>query len=157
MTKQIIDGRYVISRKLGSGATGTVYKAHLVGDEHPVALKILSAGCADDDKAQNLRDEFQLLSQLDHPHIVKIQSFGLTTKKQPYFVMEYVDGPPLDKSVLERISSPDFHSILVDICLALDYIHDYGLIHQDVKPTNILLQSRHTGPPMAKLGPGDDC
>jgi len=151
VTKQIIDGQYVISRKLGSGATGVVYKAHLIGDEHPVALKILSAGYADD-KAQNLRDEFQLLSQLDHPHIVKIQSFGLTAKKQPYFVMEYVNGPPLDKSVLEQISSQDFFSILVDICLALDYIHDYGLVHQDVKPTNILLQSRPEGPPMAKLG-----
>ncbi len=151
MSTRIIDARYVIGRKLGAGSIGSVYQAHLVGDKIPVALKVLGFGSADLEGAQSLRDEFSLLSQLDHPYIVKILNFGLTSKKKPYFVMEYVKGPPFDQSLFQKITEVDFYSILADICLALDYLHAYGLIHQDVKPSNILLQSRPQGPPIAKL------
>lgn len=151
MSTRIIDGQYGVVRRLGAGSTGTVYQVHLVGDEKPLALKILRPSVTGLGSPQTLRDEFLLLAHFDHPHILKIHNFGLTSKKKPYFVMEYVDGPPFDRSLFKRISATEFYSLLVDICLALDYIHAHGLLHQDVKPTNILLQSRLQGSPMAKL------
>ncbi len=151
MSARVVDGRYVIVKKLGAGSTGAVYLAQQIGDERPLALKILNAGPIAMSRPESLRDEFQLLSQFDHPNIVKIYHFGLTSKNEPYLVMEFVAGPRFDRALIEKLTTSDICSILVDICLALDYVHAYGIIHQDIKPTNVLLQSCTRGAPVAKL------
>jgi Nif-specific regulatory protein len=151
MTRRIIADRFRLLRKLGSGSSGEVYLARTVDDDRSVALKIFRAEPSSPESTRTFRQEFALLSRLEHPSIVKIFDYGLTASGQPYFVMEYVDGPHFDVDAVKKLSLKDFYSIVVDICLGLEYLHGYGLIHQDIKPDNILLSSGTSQDLRAKL------
>jgi len=151
MAGRIIGGRFRILKKLGSGSSGEVYLAQTVNEDRPVALKLLRAESITTENTRTFRQEFALLSRLDHPSIVKIFDYGMTSAKQPYFVMEYVEGPRFDAALRKKRSWADFYSIVVDICLGLEYLHGYGLIHQDIKPDNILLSTGSSLSLQAKL------
>ncbi len=155
MAERIIDGRFKLLRKLGSGSSGVVYLARTESQDQPVALKIIHAESVIPETARAFRQEFALLSHLDHPSIVRIFDYGITSRGQPYFVMEYVQGPHFGTkqvhSFIKKNHLTQFYSIVVDICLGLEYLHGYGLIHQDIKPDNILLHTADSGRLCAKL------
>jgi len=151
MPKRIIAGRFQLGRKLGSGSSGEVYLAHEMDDDRPLALKLLRAGSDSSEGARVFRQEFALLSRLDHPSIVKIFDYGTASQGRPFFAMEYVEGPRFHVSLMKNLSMTDLCSIVVDVCLGLEYLHGYGLIHQDIKPDNILLSPDASGRLQAKL------
>ncbi len=136
-------GGYRILRRLGEGATGSVYLAYHNGSNNPVAVKVLSDQLAAN---QNYLDRFyreaRIGAMLDHPNIVRRSDFGqdkATTKH--YMVLEYVDGPSA-RALLEsqgRLSVGDAVHVALSIARALEYAHSRNVVHRDIKPDNILI------------------
>jgi capsular polysaccharide biosynthesis protein/tRNA A-37 threonylcarbamoyl transferase component Bud32 len=128
---------------LGRGGMGVVYKARQKSLNRLVALKIVAPEREKDAAfAQRFAVEAETLAKLNHPGIVTIYDFGQTNGLF-YLVMEFVDGVTL-RRLLEarRISPREALAIVPQICDALQYAHDQGIVHRDIKPENILLDRR---------------
>jgi serine/threonine protein kinase len=128
---------------LGYGGMGAVYKARQPGLDRLVALKILPPDVAGDPAfAERFTREARALAKLNHPNIVGVHDFG-RAEQLYYFVMEYVDGTNLRKVIQARSVTPrDALAIVPQVCDALQYAHDEGIVHRDIKPENILLDKR---------------
>ncbi len=129
---------------LGKGGMGVVYKARQRQLDRFVALKILSPHLSNDPAfAERFAREAKALAQLNHPNIVSIYDFGQTGSCF-YFIMEFVDGMSLwDLEQRKRPLSPEeAFAIVPKICEALQYAHDEGVIHRDIKPGNILIDKK---------------
>ena len=125
---------------LGRGGMGAVYKARQKQLDRFVALKILPPGVSHDPSfAQRFEREAKALAKLQHPHIVTLYEFG-EAAGQFYFLMEFVDGVNLRQLLHgERIAPKEALAIVPQICDALQFAHDRGIVHRDIKPENILL------------------
>jgi serine/threonine protein kinase len=128
---------------LGQGGMGAVYKARQVALERVVALKILTSLPANDPGfAERFMREARALARLSHPHIVAVHEFG-QTQDLHYLIMEYVDGPSLRQiERAARLTPPQALRIIPQICEALQFAHDEGVVHRDIKPENILLDRK---------------
>ncbi len=146
--KRIINNRYEIVRTLGRGAQGDVYEViDVLKGDRPLALKTLVAGAP----GALLRFEFEQLSSLSHPHLVKVFDLGLVTdmsgaKGPPlgaaFFTQELVSGEPAHKWAREIEPEERVEKIAgagVAVARALALLHGRGLLHRDVKPSNILV------------------
>jgi serine/threonine protein kinase len=128
---------------LGQGGMGAVYKARQRRLDRLVALKILPPDAGRDPAfAERFTREARALARLSHPHIVSVHDFG-ETESLYYFIMEFVDGANL-RQVLEanRLQPDQAIPIVPQICDALQYAHDEGIVHRDIKPENILLDKK---------------
>jgi tRNA A-37 threonylcarbamoyl transferase component Bud32 len=125
---------------LGQGGMGVVYKARQAHLDRPVALKILPPGSGRDPAfAERFLREARALAKLSHPGIVAVHDFGKTGELY-FLVMEYVDGVNLRHLLRSGKLQPDEAlRIVPQICAALQYAHEQGVVHRDVKPENILL------------------
>lgn len=125
---------------LGRGGMGIVYKARQPQLDRFVALKILAPERVTESRfAERFQREAQALASLSHPNIVTIHDFG---KADPYFylIMEYMDGVNLRQLLRAgRLAPEEALAIVPDICDALQYAHDHGIVHRDIKPENLLL------------------
>ncbi|MEO7995876.1 MAG: serine/threonine-protein kinase [Gemmatimonadaceae bacterium] len=136
-------GRYSIDRELGRGGMGVVYLAREVHLDRFVAIKLLPPEFA---SRPALRERFlreaQLAAKLSHPNIIPIHSVE-QIDGFVFFVMAYVDGETLAQRVQSRgpLSATDAIRVLREVAWALGYAHGQGLVHRDVKPDNILLES----------------
>jgi serine/threonine-protein kinase len=124
-----IDG-YVVERPSGRGGNATVYVAHRPPAGAPVALKVLDADHREQADTDRLRREFRFARQFDHPHIVKVYECG-----RHWLAMQLVDGG--DAGTLAALG--DRLAALTQIAEALDLVHRLGVVHCDVKPSNILV------------------
>jgi tRNA A-37 threonylcarbamoyl transferase component Bud32 len=137
---------------IGHGGMGAVYKARQPRLDRLVALKILAPHRVQDPAfAERFTREARTLARLSHPHIVGIHDFG-EVEGLYFFVMEYVDGASL-REVMQagRLSPGDALGLVPQICGALQFAHDAGVVHRDVKPENILLD-RSGGVKIADFG-----
>ncbi len=136
---------YRIIREIGRGGMGIVYEALHTRTNRRVALKIVREMHALDDYHRRLFDrEIRVLARLKHPGIAAIYDAGTTRDGQPYFAMEYVAGKSLTRHVQARNGTPaiarvDRLHIFRSLCDAVSYAHQRGVIHRDLKPTNILI------------------
>ena len=125
---------------LGRGGMGAVYKARQPALDRVVALKILPPQAASGPGfPERFNREARSLARLNHPNIVVVHEFGQVSG-MPFFIMEFVDG--LNLRQLEqagRVSSREALQIIPQICAALQFAHDAGIVHRDVKPENILI------------------
>ncbi len=128
---------------LGRGGMGAVYKARQKDLDRIVALKILPPGISDAPAfAERFAREAKALAKLNHPGIVTIHEFGRADGLF-FFLMEFVDGLNL-RELLDagRVSPREALAIVPQICDALQFAHDHGIVHRDIKPENILLDRR---------------
>jgi serine/threonine protein kinase len=134
-------GPYEVLEKLGVGGMGSVYKARHRHTEALVAVKIASRRVLNEPiLLQRFQYEYEAAQHLQHPRLVRALEHGYAGGA-PYLVMEYVAGKSLDKHIQERGKLPwnDVRCIIQQIGDALDYIHQHGVIHRDIKPGNILV------------------
>ena len=135
-------GPYRLERLLAQGGMGEVYEAWRDDDQYQrrVAIKLVRGGRAPEVLIQRFWLERQILAGLDHPNIAKLLDGGATEGGQPYLVMDYVDGVPLDAfSDEKRLSVADRLRLFLPICSAVHYAHQNLIVHRDLKPGNILV------------------
>jgi hypothetical protein len=137
---------------MGSGGMGAVYKARQRQLDRLVALKILPPVMADQPAfAERFAREARAMARLCHPHIVWLLDFGQTAGIH-YLTMEFVDGVTLRQAIAARSLTPEQALVIVpQICEALAYAHEAGVVHRDIKPENILLD-RHGRVKVADFG-----
>ncbi len=135
--------QFEIVELLGQGGMGAVYKARQPALDRWVALKILPPQATGQAGfAHRFNREARALARLNHANIVAVYEFG-QAGGMPYFVMEYVEGVTLRRLVRERrLPSRDALRIVPQICEALQFAHDEGVVHRDIKPENILLDKK---------------
>ena len=140
-----------IAELLGQGGMGAVYRARQKKLDRDVALKIIRPESANDPSfAERFNREARTLAKLNHPNIVAVYDFGEVTlagndgvQTLFYFLMEYVDGANLRQLLqTEELHSGRALSIVSQICDALQFAHDEGIVHRDIKPENILVDKR---------------
>src|SRR5690349_19006141 len=127
-------GEYVVRGPLGHGAFGTVYQAVQPVIDKTVAIKVLSRRfSADPEMVSRFVAEARAVNQIRHRHIIDIFSFGQLADHRHYYVMEHLDGEPLDRYIAERgpMSVPEALPILRAIARAIDAAHAKGLAHRD--------------------------
>lgn len=126
------------------GGMGAVYSAMQTSLERRVAIKILPPDLGEDQAfVDSFHREARLLARLQHPHIVAVYDFGRNALGHLFIVMEYVEGTSLlDIMKRERLPVRRVLEIISQVCEALQFAHDYGVVHRDIKPTNILIDSR---------------
>lgn len=142
-----VAGKYRLNAKLGAGGMGAVYRAArlLIGDE--VAVKLLHAEQTDPQAGERFRREAQAAARLKHPNAVNIYDFGITDEGVQYLVMELVEGESLRKIIKQQGPLPLATSseIINQVSAALDEAHRHHIIHRDVKPDNIIVNSSANG------------
>ena len=140
----VFQDRYMIVSQLGAGGMGVVYRAKQLDADREVAIKLLHADSLDDESTARFYREFKLLSKLSHPNIVTVYGVALDSENRPYAISEFVEGRTLRGLIneQERLAWEQATSIVVQLCDALQYIHDAGIIHRDLKPENIMLVDR---------------
>jgi serine/threonine-protein kinase len=131
-------GRYEVLKKLGQGGSGTVYLARDLFIRRNVAVKVSQP--VSDGARERFLMEAQSAGRLQHPNIVAIYDAGVC-RDFCYITMEYVDGPSLDRSCRKDNLLPLVKVLetVINVCNALDYAHKNGVIHRDMKPSNILI------------------
>lgn len=138
-------GRYQISGILGKGAMGTVYKGIDPAINRPVALKTIRLDFVNDpaeleELKERLYREAQAAGKLSHPNIVTIYDVGSEGPLQ-YIAMEYLEGTTLE-SLIKKKTKFNYRiiaQIIMQICDALDYAHERGIVHRDIKPANVMV------------------
>ncbi len=134
-------GNYTLVRLLGEGGFGTVWQAEQARPvRRDVALKIIKLGMNTREVVARFEAERQALAVMDHPGIATVLDAGITTHGRPYFVMERVNGIPLTQYCnSQTLTIPQRLHLLIDVCRAVQHAHQKGVIHRDLKPTNILV------------------
>ncbi len=147
-------GEYVVADKLGEGGFGAVYRAEhpLIGKQ--VAIKVLSKRHSDDPTVvSRFVGEARAVNEINHSHIVDVFGFGRLPDGRFYYVMELLDGEPLDRLIArQRWLTPEYAlSVLAGIARALDAAHAKGIAHRDLKPDNVFLTHNQDGQTFPKL------
>jgi TolB-like protein/tetratricopeptide (TPR) repeat protein/tRNA A-37 threonylcarbamoyl transferase component Bud32 len=139
-----LGGRYVLERELGRGGMATVYLAHDVKYDRPIALKVLHPELGQVLGPERFQREIRLAARLQHPHILTVLDSGETASEgssRLWFTMPYVEGESLRARLQRERQLPveDALRIAREAAQALQYAHDQGVIHRDIKPENLLL------------------
>lgn len=135
--------QFEVQELIGVGGMGAVYRARQPKLDRPIALKIMSSRFAKQPAfAERFAREARLLARLNHPHIVSVYDFG-EVNGFCYLVMEFVDGINLREAISAgRLPADEVLQIVQQVCEALQFAHDQGVVHRDIKPENILLDQR---------------
>ncbi len=145
-------GRYKLVQKIGEGGCGVVYLAE---QEEPVrrsvALKIIKLGMETKSVIARFEAERQALAMMDHPNIARVFDAGATDRGPPYFVMELVRGVKItDYCDRNRLGVSERLDLFIQICHAIQHAHQKGIIHGDIKPSNVLVEE-HDGHAVPKV------
>ncbi len=141
-------GNYTLVERLGEGGFGTVWLAKQSEPvQRTVAVKILKPGMDSREIVARFAQERQALAVMDHPGIAKVLDAGATATGRPYFVMELVRGAPFNLYCDERhLETRARLELFIQICLAVQHAHQKGVIHRDLKSSNILVTDSDSGP-----------
>ncbi len=144
----VLEGKYRVEDRIGEGSFGEVYRATQLTLERPVALKFLRTDVeADSNDMERFVHEGVASCRIDHPNAVSILDFCATSGGVPYLVMELLEGHTLEDELelKGRLAPPRCAEILSPVAGVLSQLHETGLVHRDVKPTNIFLHRSRQG------------
>jgi WD40 repeat protein/serine/threonine protein kinase len=138
-------GNYELLEEIGRGGMGVVYQARQSGLDRIVALKMILAGPhASAADLVRFRQEAAAVARLQHPNVVQVFEAG-EDGGRPYFAMEYVDGPSLEKQLAGKpLPSREAAELVATLAEAMHHAHQAGIVHRDLKPANILLQEERS-------------
>ena len=147
-----IIGRYKLLEKIGEGGMAVVYMAEQTEPiRRKAALKVIKLGMDTRQVIARFEAERQALAMMDHPNIAKVLDAGATETGRPYFVMELVTGVSIteycDKN---NLSTKERLALFIQVCNAVQHAHQKGIIHRDIKPTNVMV-TQHEGAPVPKV------
>jgi eukaryotic-like serine/threonine-protein kinase len=137
-------GPYKLVREIGEGGMGLVYLAKRADDQYQqqVALKLIKRGMDTDFILRRFLSERQILARLDHPNIAKLLDGGTSEDGLPYFVMDYIEGLPIDRYCDEhKLPTVERLKLFRTVSSAVGYAHQNLVVHRDIKPSNILVTS----------------
>ncbi|MCA9556633.1 MAG: serine/threonine protein kinase, partial [Myxococcales bacterium] len=141
--------RYEVEGEIARGSMGIIKKVHDLALRRSVALKQLRPDCTVPGASTRFLDEARITAQLQHPGIVAVYEIGVGSDAMPYFTMQLVEGRTLgqlltavsagEPEVLRRYPRVRLLNLFVQVCMAVAYAHNRGVIHRDLKPDNIML------------------
>lgn len=131
-------------REVGHGGMGAVYEAFTFSTDgevdQRVAVKVIKRGMDSELILHRFERERRILGALDHPYVARLLDGGATDDGMPFFVMEYVEGLPIDQYVqAATLSTAERLGLFLKVCEAVSYAHRHRVIHRDLKPSNILV------------------
>lgn len=126
-------GPYRIEQRIGHGGMGTVYRARREeGYQQRVALKVIRPGLDSGELLGRFQTDRQVLAELEHPHIARLLDGGTLEDGRPYFVMEHIDGQPLDRFCEQRLlGTAERLRLLQAVCAAVQHAHEHGILHRE--------------------------
>jgi len=145
-------GPYKLVQQIGEGGFGTVFMAEQTQPvQRKVALKIIKAGMDSHQVIARFEAERQALAMMDHVNIARVLDAGTTEAGRPYFVMELVHGVPITQYCDDnRLTPRQRLELFVPVCQAIQHAHQKGIIHRDIKPTNVMI-THYDGKPIPKV------
>ena len=147
------ENNYEFCERIAAGGMGVIFKArHRVLDTF-VAVKMMHTTAATTVSVRRFQQEARTLAKLMHPNLVRLFELGITSSGMPYTVMEFVDGRGLDSLLKERgrLMLPNALNIFSQVCDGLAYVHRQGILHRDMKPSNIMIEHSASDSPKVKL------
>lgn len=136
-------GRYIITERINVGGSSIIYKGIHSMLNMPVAIKMLNHEMAmEPDFIEIFRNEAKTIAQLNHPHIVKVYDIE-ELYRTIFIIMEYLEGTTLKDMLknIPKLSIAKILDIIMQVCFGLEYAHRHGVIHQDINPNNLFVQS----------------
>ena len=137
MVDTVLAGRYRLEALIARGGLAEVYRAFDIDQQRVCAVKKITSHLHDDAVLPRFRQEAQTMVDLQHPHIISMFDVG-EDSGTPFFVMEFADSGQL-RTRMYDLALEELLKIIASICDALDYAHQQGIVHRDVKPENIML------------------
>ncbi|MFZ5469675.1 MAG: protein kinase domain-containing protein [Myxococcota bacterium] len=137
----VLDGKWRLEKKIGEGGMGTVYLAHDLQLDRPVAVKILSRALVGDEEiTTRFEREARLTASLEHPNIVPVYAVG-RVENRPFMVMKKLEGQTLAELLREKggLTLDETMALMAQLASGLDFIHAKGYVHRDIKAGNIFL------------------
>lgn len=138
-------GAFVLSEEIGRGGMGVVYRGERRDGrvQQEVAIKLLPAGTLDDHSRARFQRERQILAAFDHPGIARLLDAGESERGEPYYVMEYLRGLPVDVHCdRHRLTIAERLGLFRKICDAVQYAHSRLILHRDLKPSNVIVDQQ---------------
>lgn len=137
-------GRYSSPVLLGQGGMGLVFAAEDTVLDKNVAIKVLPAELQQDQKLVRFQKEARAAGKLNHPNIVSVLDFGVTKSGEPYMVMDFLNGQTLQDALAgrrqeDRLDLPTLLELIRGVCRGLSHAHEKGVLHRDIKSSNIML------------------
>ena len=154
VSSRVLRGTYQLLGRLDAGAMGTVFEAEHLRLHRRVAVKVLSPELASrPDLLDRFRQEAEIVSQLEHPHVVTVLDFDVTEQGEPYLVLELLHGETLERRIDRDapLALEDVVSITTQIASALSAAHRASIVHRDLKPSNVFLTGATGEPAFVKL------
>lgn len=143
----ILFDKFRVIKLLGRGGMGSVYQVQHLHLRTEYALKCLNKQQQNDASWRRFENEARASNKLDHPNLIKVHDSGLLPDGQPYFVMDLVNGVTLADEIRKtgRLPVQMVLKLFIQVGFALSYAHERGVIHRDIKPTNIMLVNNKDG------------
>jgi serine/threonine protein kinase len=149
----LVGGSYELTELLGRGGMGLVFCARHNMIQQRYALKMLDPEQSDEISRRRFEIEGRAIALLDHPNIVKVYNMGLDAGEYPFYVMDLLDGIALSDYIMQkqRLSFQESLDVFSQIASGLGYAHSKGIVHRDVKPSNIVLLAQSNGGQLVKI------
>ncbi len=144
---QALAETYEFIGTIGTGGMGVIYKARQKMLNKIVAIKMLHSHLLNIQSMLRFQQEAKAASSLKHPNVISVHDFGISEQGQPYMVMDYIEGTTLADLIHKTgaLALPEAMDIFLAVCEALEHAHGHGVLHRDLKSSNIMLSEKEVG------------